>query len=102
MYNRVDNLFEEIKEIQEKCSHMFFLSNVYKPKETLEKGVFRVERGLMACCLYCSKEVKIDMTQMCPRCFGEMIKLKKIKNSIDQLYNCKKCNYTVHQLIELE
>jgi len=102
MYNRVDNLFEEIKEIQEKCSHRFFLMNVYKPKETLEKGTFRVERGVMACCLYCSKEVEIDMTKMCPCCFGEMIKLKKIKDSIDQLYNCKKCNYTVHQRVELE
>lgn len=41
--NKVDLLLEEIKKIQEKCEHRFFLSVVYKPKETLESGTFRVE-----------------------------------------------------------
>ncbi|HEY4484578.1 MAG TPA: hypothetical protein VI978_02555 [Candidatus Paceibacterota bacterium] len=102
MSNEVDVLFEKIRKIQKECGHRFFLMNAYKPKKTLEKGTFRTERGVMACCLYCSKEVEIDMTKMCPCCFGEMTRLKESKGSIDQLYNCKKCNYTVHQLGEIK
>jgi len=97
--NKVDLLIDEIKKIQENCKHMFFLLDRYEPKETLEKGTFRVERGIMASCLYCSKKIGVDMTKMCPRCFGEMIRQKEErKGSIDdQLYCCKICKYTVHQ-----
>ena len=98
--NEVDLLFEKIGKIQEKCGHRFFLLEAFKPKDTLTKGVFRVERGLIACCLDCSKEVEVDMTKMCPRCFGGMISQKKSKGSIDQLYSCGVCKYTVHQLEE--
>ena len=77
--NEVDLLFEKIGKIQEKCGHRFFLLEAFKPKDTLTKGVFRVERGLIACCLDCSKEVEVDMTKMCPRCFGGMISQKRAK-----------------------
>jgi len=100
--NKVDFLFEEVKKIQEKCCHTFFLLGVYKPKETMVKKVFRVEKGVTACCIDCSRVINIDMTKMCPRCFGEMVRQEESKGSIDQLYSCKTCKYTVHQLGELE
>ena len=75
--NEVDLLFEKIGKIQEKCGHRFFLLEAFKPKDTLTKGVFRVERGLIACCLDCSKEVEVDMTKMCPLLFWGNDKSKK-------------------------
>ena len=96
--NEVDLLFEKIGKIQEKCEHRFYLLERYKPKDTLTKSVFRVEEGVMACCLDCSKRVGIDMTKMCPRCLGEMLKKKEKEGSVDELYSCKKCDFTVHQI----
>ena len=75
--NKVDLLRKQINEIQEKCGHRFFLLEAFKPKDTLTKGVFRVERGLIACCLDCSKEVEVDMTKMCPPLFWGNDKSKK-------------------------
>ena len=102
MSNEVDVLFGKISKIQEKCSHRFFLLDKYKPKKTLKRGIFRVERGITTCCLDCSKKIEIYMTKMCPSCFGEMVRQKESKGSIDQLYSCKTCKYTVHQLGELK
>ena len=96
--NKVDLLRKQINEIQEKCEHRFFSLDGYKPKETLERGTFRVERGVRASCLDCSKEVEVNMTEMCPRCFGEMAKQKERKDCADELYSCKKCDFTVHQI----
>ena len=64
--NKVDLLLNAVKVIQGKCDHRFFLLDVYKPTETLERGTFRIEKGIRACCLDCSKEVTVDMTEMCP------------------------------------
>ena len=96
--NQVDLLLNAVKVIQGKCDHRFFLLDVYKPTETLERGTFRIEKGIRACCLDCSKEVTVDMTEMCPHCFGKMARQKEKKSSINQLYSCKICKFTVHQL----
>ena len=99
MSNEVDNLFKKIKEIQDACRHMFYFLNGYKEKETLQKGVFRVERGVTACCLDCSKKIEFDVTKMCPYCFGGMVRQKagSDRSSIDELYSCKACKFTVRQ-----
>jgi len=122
--NEVDRLLAQIKEIQEKCSHVFETSPHYdrwvhpqtgqadNPEPTLVPNVFvgvddqrRISLTVKFVCKKCNVGGKANCRQKCVRCLGPMVKGEKHlreeyfgeKYSYYRvyLYICEMCGFTI-------
>jgi len=112
--NEVDRLRVKIKEIQTACTHDFKLVKEIKLKESLIPGVFvgtsgrgglsrkildhgEIQTEFTVVCTKCSKEVNCHITEVCPRCLGNMSKgeLEGGTNSRERFFGVQNGYYAI-------